>query len=48
MSRLLLQWESRKSKQNRPMDLNAFYEAEFDEYKAVLEATRGAWNGSSA
>ncbi len=24
------------------MDLNAFYEAEFDEHKAVLEATRGA------
>ncbi len=24
------------------MDLNAFYEAEFDELKAVLEATRGA------
>ncbi len=40
--RLLLQWGPRKSKQNRPMDLNAFYEAEFDELKAVAETTRGA------
>ncbi len=40
--RLLLPWGPRKSKQNRHMDLKAFYEAEFDELKAVAEATRGA------
>ena len=46
--RLLLQWRPRKSKQNRLMDLYPLYQAEFDEPKAVAEATRGAWNGSSA
>ncbi len=52
--RLLLQWRPRKSKQNRLMDLKAFYEAEFDELKTVAEATRGTLglagprNGSSA
>lgn len=52
--RLLLQWRPRKSKQNRLMDLKAFYEAEFDELEAVAEAARGALclagprNGSAA